>query len=234
MILSTGVDYTLNAMEARIAQVYYTQTQVNNQVTEVLTSPGALGMAKTVTVKANAAGEDLSAMVVSGLSQIVLAAGQNYTLRSEHLNVARVGTGTMGDLTKAASLTVLAPTAGGAIPSTYVATGVDVVQLTAANATAVPYTFSGGTSGLRFQVGSSNSSSYTALTFRAATDTDASDGVIGATGVGLVNAVDQAGEWTFNTSTKLLTAWDGVSAVKVSLTGINNILANGGTDLLLA
>jgi hypothetical protein len=72
-------------------------------------------------------------------------------------------------------------------------------------------------------------------TFTLATDIDASgDNLIGTVGSGTSDTtVDAAGEWQFNTSSHVLTYFDGTDAQTIILTGIDSVTADGDASLLL-
>lgn len=217
LILTANQNYTLTAQQAAIAKVGAQGTV------------GSLATAQTVTLK-TAAGEDISGLTATGIDVITLVTGQNLTLTGAQIAMAKVGTGAAGNLTKAGVVNWRASTSGDILATTP-GQGVDVLQLTASPVSgSIAYTLTPSGLPKKLQIDSSASASYQPLELAVATDRDASgDNLIGATnlGNGVANVIDVLGEWSFNTSTKVLRLYDGTSVVEVTLTGVNSILTDG-------
>jgi Ca2+-binding RTX toxin-like protein len=84
----------------------------------------------TAVVVAGATGEDLSAMTATGLDIIQLTSGQNYTLTTSQLPVARIGTtGTLGNIIDTGKMTVIGSldSVSGTASTALKAAGADVV-----------------------------------------------------------------------------------------------------------
>ena len=149
LLLTPTQSYTMTADQARIARMVDSSGVVGKS--GVLTSTGV------ITVKADAAGTDLTNIATDSNDVIVLGAGLNYTLTSSQAVASTVATGSgSGSLSKTANLSIVAPSLGGDLSGLANVTGIQSVVLTAGQKYSIPTTLASVV-----KVGSGNLGVYT-------------------------------------------------------------------------
>ena len=125
LILTTAKDYTMTAAQANVAQI-----GTDGTAGDVADDDG------TMTVSANATGEDLATkLTATGVDSIILTTDKDYAMTSAQANIAKIGTdGTAGALSDDGAMTVVAGATGEDLATTLSATGLDAIQLTDAQA----------------------------------------------------------------------------------------------------
>jgi Ca2+-binding RTX toxin-like protein len=141
---SNGVlTFTTSSGNTGTATVSGTVAGIEVPAGTTLTITSALAGSKTFTgsgttiVAASATGEDLSAMTATGVDVIQLTSGQNYTLTSDQLAFARIGTGgALGSIVDSGKMTVIGAldSVSGAVSTALKAAGADLVIGVATNA----------------------------------------------------------------------------------------------------
>ena len=105
IVLTAGGKYGLTSDQAKLSKVL--TPGVSSNTLSTLRDLSATGQ---VTIVANALGEDLSGLVVTGIKAIQLTSGKDYTLTADQALITRLGaTGVSGDL---AGATVTPPAVG--------------------------------------------------------------------------------------------------------------------------
>ena len=124
--LGVGQNYTLNPAQLGVASVY---TPASGNTTASLSTAGDLTAAGVVTLRAEAS-TDLSILTATGIDAIALTVGRDYTMTTAQANMATVGTGAVGALSKAGNIT-LKPSGAGENFATSLAnvSGYDTLQL---------------------------------------------------------------------------------------------------------
>jgi len=124
--LYAGQNYTLNAAQLGVATVF---TPAAGSTAASTSAAGDLSTAGTITLSADASA-DLSILGASGVDAIALTVGRDYTLTTNQANIASVGTGATGALSKAGVIT-LKPSSPGENLSTTLSgvSGYDFIQL---------------------------------------------------------------------------------------------------------
>jgi len=131
LLLSPAVSYTLNAEQARMARLVDSSGLAGKS--------GALTSTGVITVRADAAGGDLTGIGTDSNDVIVLGAGMTYTLTAAQAVSSTVATGSgSGSLSKAANLTVMAPSTGGDLSALVNVTGIQSVLLTPGQKYTIP------------------------------------------------------------------------------------------------
>ena len=131
LLLAPTQSYTMTADQARIARMVDTSGAIGKS--GVLTSTGV------ITVKADAAGSDLTTIATDSNDVIVLGAGLDYTLTSTQAVASTVATGSgSGSLSKIANLSIVAPSLGGDLSGLANVTGIQSVVLAAGKKYSVP------------------------------------------------------------------------------------------------
>ena len=124
--LGVGQNYTLNPAQLGVASVY---TPASGNTAASLSIAGDLTAAGVVTLRADASA-DLSTLTATGIDAIALTVGRDYTMTTAQANMATVGTGAVGALSKAGNIT-LKPSGAGENFATSLAnvSGYDTLQL---------------------------------------------------------------------------------------------------------
>jgi len=197
--LTTGKNYTLTPDEAKVAKFGA------SGVTGTLTDSG------TVTVKTTDSA-DLS--MVTGIDLIQLTSGKNYTLTTDEASKAKVGdSGTIGNLLTTGTVTLLL---GSTVPTGNLpASGVDLLALKLTDSTFSLLACAPNSTGTTY-------AQFTAISPSAGT------ALAGYTSGGTsVTAVDGTGDWKFDSTTHVLSVWDGTAVQSIVLAGVATVTVNG-------
>jgi len=170
-----------------------------------------------VTLKADSMGDDLvtglTPTSLAAIDQIILTTGKDYTLNAIEAAIAKIGlSGLSGQLAKAGTVTLFSPTS----PTTFTGsdsnvvsfTGVDLIE-TKENAI------------LKLYVPGSVTSGTSANFYSSATQLSPLTGSNSVTGTdGYVNKL---GEWKFDSTSHVLTVYDGSAVQNVLLVGVSSV-----------
>ena len=193
--LTTGKNYTLTPDEAKVAKFGA------SGATGTLTDSGI------VTVKSTDSA-DLS--MVTGIDVIQLTSGKNYTLTTDEASKAKVGDlGTTGILLTTGTVTLLL---GSTVPTgSLPASGVDLLALKLTDSTFSLLACAPNGSGTTY-------AQFTALSPKAGT-TFTGYTIDGTSS----SAVDGTGEWKFDSTTHVLSVWDGTAVQSIVLAGVTSV-----------
>jgi len=199
--LASNFDYTLNPDQALHARVGSGGTLKD------------LTLAGTVNVIATA-DADLSS--VKGIDNIQLTTGKNYTLTPAEAAIAKFGSsGKAGELVDDAGTVTLF--VGSTMPNgSLTLTGVDLLEQVTSTTTFLLY------------VHATNSSSYSDYVSLVPLS-----GIGGNTDSAGTSAslVDAPGEWKFDSTTHVLSVWDGTAVQSIVLAGVATVTVNGTTGI---
>ena len=201
--LTPGKNYTLTPDEAKVAKFGA------SGATGTLTDSGI------VTVKSTDSA-DLS--MVTGIDVIQLTSGKNYTLTTDEASKAKVGDlGTTGILLTTGTVTLLL---GSTVPTgSLPASGVDLLALKLTDSTFSLLACAPNGSGTTY-------AQFTALSPKAGTTPTGytTDGTSSS-------AVDGTGEWKFDSTTHVLSVWDGTAVQSIVLAGVTSVTVTGTTGI---
>lgn len=131
LLLGAGQAYTLTAEQAKIARIIDNAGNIGKSA--------SLGSTGVLTIKADAAGTDLTTLGTDSNDVIVLGPGLSYVLTAAQAVAATVSTSNgAGVLTKTANLNVVAPAAGGDLSALASVSGIQSLTLAAGQKYSVP------------------------------------------------------------------------------------------------